>query len=72
MSSTRPFGAALAVEAHDAHAHAVAVQHRAHLLRRQIDRRLAVVAAHEAVAVDVAFDNSLDLAQQPRAGGRQA
>ena len=59
-----PFGAALAVVAHDAHAHAVAVQHRAHFLRRQVDRRLAVVAAHEAVPVLVAFDLAFDFAEQ--------
>ena len=64
-----PFGAALAVVAHDAHAHAVAVQHGAHLLRRQVDRRLRVVATHEAVAVAVALDRALDFAQQRGAGG---
>jgi aryl-alcohol dehydrogenase-like predicted oxidoreductase len=49
------------------------VQHRAHLLWRQIDRRLAVVAAHETVPVLVAFDLAFDLAQQGSArhtGGR--
>ncbi len=63
-----PLGAALAVVAHDAHTHAVAVQHRAHFLRRQVNRRLAVVAAHETVPVLVAFDHALDFAQQGCAG----
>ena len=50
--------------AHDACAHPVAVQHRAHFLGRQVDRRLPVIAAHEAVPVLVAFDLAFDLAQQ--------
>jgi hypothetical protein len=57
-------GPALAVVAHDAHAHAVAVQHRAHLLRRQVDGGFAVVALDEAVAVAMAFDTALGLAEQ--------
>jgi hypothetical protein len=61
-------GPALAVVAQDAHAHAVAVQHGAHLLRRQVDVGLAVVAADEAVAVAVALHDALDFAQQGGAG----
>ena len=63
-----PFGAALAVVAHDAHAHAVAVQHRAHFLRRQVDHRLSVVATHEAMTVLVAFDLAFHFAEQSSTG----
>ena len=59
-----PFGAALAVVAHDAHLHAVAVQHRMHLLLRQVDVGLAVVALHKAVAVAVTDDGAANLAHQ--------
>jgi hypothetical protein len=45
------------------------VQYRPHLLRSEVDHRLTIVAAHEAVAVLVAFDLALDLAQQRRARG---
>ena len=65
------FGPALAVVAHDAHAHAVAVQHRAHLLRRQIDVGFAVVAQHEAVAVAMALHRAFDLAHQSGAECRR-
>jgi hypothetical protein len=41
----------------------------AHLFRRQVDGGFAVVAPDEAVAVAVAFDNSLDFAQQSRGRG---
>jgi hypothetical protein len=58
------FGPALAVVAQDAHAHPVAVQHGAHLLRRQVDVGFAVVAADEAVAVAVALHRAFDFAQQ--------
>ena len=58
------FGAPFAVHAHHAHAHAVAVQHTAHLLRRQVDDGLAVVAHGESMAVAVAFDAGFGLAEQ--------
>jgi hypothetical protein len=58
------FGPPLAVIAQDAHAHAVAVQHRAHLLRRQIHAGFTVVADDEAVAVTMAFDAPLEFTQQ--------
>jgi hypothetical protein len=45
------------------------VQHRTHLLRRQVDRRLAVVGNDEAVAVAVTFDAAFDLAEQCDAAG---
>ena len=65
------FGAAAAVVAHDAHAHAVAVQHRAHLLRREVDvGGAALVADHEAVAVAVALHGAVDLAHQSGAEHR--
>ena len=55
-------GPALAVVAHDAHAHAVAMQHRAHFLRCEVD--VAVGMKHEAVAVAMALDDTVDLAHQ--------
>ena len=66
------FGPALAVDAHDANAHAVAVQHRAHLLLREIDRRFTVVAHDEAVAIAMAFDAAFGLAQQSGCRQRRA
>jgi hypothetical protein len=44
------------------------VQHRAHFLGRQVDGRLAVVTAHEAVPVLVAFDLAFEFAEQRRTG----
>jgi hypothetical protein len=58
------FGAALAVVAQHAHAHAVLVQHAAHLLRREVDPGLAGVRQHVAVAVAVALHDALDFTQQ--------
>jgi len=40
------------------------VQHRAHLLRREVDVGLVVVAADEAVAVAVTDDGALEFAQE--------
>jgi hypothetical protein len=57
-------GPALAVVAQNADADAVAVQHRAHFLRREIHGRLAVVADDETMAVAVPFDAAFDFAQQ--------
>ena len=54
-----PFGTALAVEAHEAHLHAVAVQHGAHLLLRDVDVGLAVVALDEPVSVAVTEHHAL-------------
>ena len=69
------FGPAAPVVAHDAHAHAVAVQHRAHLLRRQVDvgraGAVAGVAQHEAVAIAMALHDAFDFAQQGRAESRR-
>ena len=69
ISSTRPSGRPLLVVAHDARLDAVAVQHRAHLLRREIDVGLAVVADDEAVAVAMALDRALDFGHQLGADG---
>ena len=66
------FGPALAVVALDAHAHAVAVQHAAHLLRRQVDGGLALVGKHETVAVAMALDAAVQFARQGGAGSRRA
>jgi hypothetical protein len=44
------------------------VQDGAHLLRGQIDRGLAVIAADEAVSVLMPFDLAFDFAQQGGAG----
>ena len=63
------FGPALAVVADDARPHAVAVQHRAHFLRREIEVGLAVVADEEAMAVAMAQDRALDFAHQLGADG---
>ena len=48
---------------HDAHLDTVAVQHRAHLIRRQINVGLAIVAHHEAVAVAVALHRAFNFVQ---------
>jgi len=59
-----PLGPAPAVVTHDARAHAVAVQHRAHFVRWQVDVGFAVVAHDVAVAVAVSLDDALDLIEQ--------
>ena len=66
-----PLGPALAVVTHHAHAHTVAVQHRVHLLLRQVDVVLAVVALDETVSVPMADHGADHLAHQ-RAGQRRA
>ncbi len=66
------FGAALAVEAQQAHAHAVAVQHAAHFLWRQVDGGVAVVGDDEAVAVAVALDTAVDFTRQSGTGSCRA
>jgi hypothetical protein len=58
------FGPALAVVPHDARAHAVLVQHRAHFVGGQVDVGFAVVADHVAVAVAVPLDHALDFVEQ--------
>ena len=67
ISTTRPSGAALAVLPHDARLDAVLVQHRAHLVGRQVDVGFAVVALHEAVAVAMALDHAFDFVEQAAA-----
>jgi hypothetical protein len=57
-------GPALAVVAHDAGAHAVAVEHRAHLVGGQVDVGFAVVAHHVAVAIAVSLDHAFDLIEK--------
>ena len=64
------FGPALAVVADDARLDAVAVQHRAHLLRREIEIGAVVVADDEAVTVAMALDRAVDLAHEIGADGR--
>ncbi len=54
----------LAIVPHDAHAHPVLVQHRAHLVGRQVDVGLAVVAQDVAVAIAMALDDALDFIEQ--------
>jgi hypothetical protein len=56
------FGPALAIEAHETHLDAVAVQHGAHFLLRDVDVGLAVVALDESVAVAVAENHPLGFA----------
>ena len=68
ISTHAAFGPALAVVAHDARLDAVLVQHRAHLVGRQVDVGFAVVAQHEAVAVAMALDHAFDFIQQARGG----
>jgi hypothetical protein len=48
------------------------VQHAAHLLRRQIDRRIAAVGDDQTVAVAVAFDAAVEFTQQCNTGVRRA
>ena len=65
-------GPALLVVADDARLDAVAVQDALHLLRREIEVGLVVVADDEAVAVAMALDGALDLGEQlvaDRCGG---
>ena len=57
-------GPAAAVEAHDTHLDAVAVQHRTHLLLGEVDVGLSILADHEAVTVAVALHGALDLGHQ--------
>jgi hypothetical protein len=57
-------GPTLAVVADDARLDAVAVQHRAHLLRREIEVGLAIVADQKAVAVTVPLHRAFDLAHE--------
>jgi len=61
------FGPPLAVIANDTCAHAVAMQHRAHLLRREIEVRLVVVADQEPVPITVALHRAFDFIHQLRA-----
>jgi hypothetical protein len=49
---------------HDAGAHAVLVQHRAHFVGGQVQVGLAVVANHIAVAVAMALDHAFDFVEQ--------
>jgi hypothetical protein len=48
--------------------HAVAVQHRAHLVGGQVDVGVAVVAHHETVAVAVALHRAFNFFQQVAGG----
>ncbi|MCY1382962.1 hypothetical protein D9M69_710420 [compost metagenome] len=59
-----PLGASATVLSHDARLDAILVQHRAHLVRRQVDICLAVVALHEAVPVAMSLNSSFDFIQQ--------
>ena len=61
-------GAPAPVLPHDAHAHAVAVQHRAHLVGGQIDVGVAIVAQHETVPVAVALHRAFNFFQQAAGG----
>jgi hypothetical protein len=58
------FGTTAAVLAHDARLDAVLVQHRAHLVRGQVDVRLAVIALHEAVTVAMSLNSAFEFVQQ--------
>ena len=64
-----PFGPALLVVADDAHLDAVAVQDRAHLLRRKKDVGMGALADDETVAVAVAEDRALHFGHQLVADG---
>ncbi len=59
-----PLGAASAIVALHPHPHDVAMQNRAHLLRRQIDADGTVIGDHEAVPVAVALHHTVDLGAQ--------
>ena len=63
------FWAALAVVADDAHLDPVAVQHRTHLLLRQVDVGLITFADHEAVTITVTLHLALDFTHQVGADG---
>jgi len=45
------------------------MHHRAHLLRREVDVRLAIVARDEAMPVTVAFDEAFGFAEEPAGPG---
>ncbi len=62
-------GPALAVVAHDARLDAVAVQHRAHFLLRQIEVGLQVVAHDEAMPVTMTLHRALDFGHEFSADG---
>jgi hypothetical protein len=57
-------GPALAVVADDARLDAVSMQHRAHLLLRQVEVGLAIVAHEETVAVAMPLHRAFHLAHQ--------
>ncbi len=54
----------LPIEANHPHLHAIAVQNRAHLLRRKVDTGLAVVADDKAVTISMSLDGSDDFTHQ--------
>ncbi len=59
-----PLGAAAPVVPNDARLDAVAVQHGAHFVGREVEVGLAVVALHKAVAVAVPMHHAVKLGQQ--------
>ena len=62
-------GAALAVVAHHARLHTIAMQHRTHFLRRKIEIGLVVIAHDEAVSIAMALHCPFDFAHQLSADG---
>ena len=59
-----PLRAPLAVVAHDAHPDPIAMQHRPHFLRRQIDVGFAALHHHEAVTVTVTLHRAFHFTHQ--------
>jgi len=65
-----PFGSTFAVVADDPRLHAIAVQHRAHLLRREVQVGLAIVSNEKTVTVAVTLHRAFHFAHQVCADGR--
>ena len=61
-------GSALAIVPHHAYANSVAMHERTHLLRAEIDVRFSVITPYETVAIAVARNGALDLADQATTG----
>jgi hypothetical protein len=58
------FRATLPIETDHPNFHAIAVQHRTHLLRWKVDARFAVVADDEAVTIAMSLDGPDDFTHQ--------
>ncbi len=63
-----PFGATFSILPHDPHPNLVLVQHRAHLVRRQVDVGAAVFANQKPVPVAMALHRTFNFVQQTAGG----